>query len=108
MKKSTNKPVYRITLNVVDVKTRIELSEVHAVVSASCPYRAKRWAIRRYKDRVLETWKYNVCEDYELTAKQIDQLIHDGLITPPDLYEVRTAAVEEFVDYFEYEKAYRL
>ena len=35
-----------------------------------------------------------VCNKYRLTAKQLERLINDGLITPPDLFEITVAKVE--------------
>lgn len=51
-------------------------------------------AIRAFKGLALAKWSAMVCNKYLLTAGQLKRLTNDGLITPPDLFEVTVAKVE--------------
>lgn len=86
--------LWTITLNVKDVNTQIELPQWtwQGVRASKCPQvRVERRAISAYKNIVLDRWKYDICNEYGLTAKQLRDMIDDHLVTPPDLVEVTVA-----------------
>jgi len=91
---SNNTQIFHILLNVVDINTQIVLPSYEWTGLASSALRAERKAIRGYKSLALAKWSYRICDEYRLTAKQLKRLINDGLITPPDLFEVTVANVE--------------
>ena len=86
--------IFVITLNVKDVTTRIELTPFLWVGPARSAQSAERKALRAQKNSVLRHWSYETCDKYRLTAMQLNRLVADGLITPPDLYEVTVTNVE--------------
>ena len=85
---------WTIKLKVVDLNTRIELPSWTWYGVSNSQWRAERKAIRAYKGLALDRWSAMVCNKYRLTAKQLERLINDGLITPPDLFEITVAKVE--------------
>ena len=86
---------YRVTLNVYDVKTRIELPSRNMTVVASLPFRAERKAIEEVKCEALARWADDVMDAFGLTAEQLDAMLRRGLIREPNLVEVK---VERIID----------
>lgn len=91
------KTLWTITLNVKDVNTQIELPQWtwQGVRAPKCPQsRVERRAISAFKSLALNKWRWQTCKKYGLTAKQLGLMVEDGLITPPDLFEVTVAKAE--------------
>lgn len=94
-----NKKIFRVTLNVVDIKTQINLGDERVIVRANRPARVGMRAEKICKENYLRGWKHYIRTEYELTAEQLKNLIEDGVIVPPDIVDVTTAKIEEFANF---------
>lgn len=90
-----NLNTYRVTLNVYDVKTRIEHPQRHMTVVASLPFRAERKAVEEVKCEALARWAEDVMDAFSLTAEQLDAMIRRGLIKEPNLVEVTVESIRD-------------
>ena len=88
------KQIFYIDLNVKDVNTQIELPQYLWVGVSNSALRAERLAKAAYKRMAYRRWFFRTKGQYGLTAKQLQALIDDKLITPPDLVEVTVAKIE--------------
>lgn len=90
---------FRITLNVKDVTTGIVLSR-EWIGKSNCPFRAERKAVAAVKDNIFKSLCRNIGESYDLTAKQLKDMIEDRVLNIPiDLYEVNVAKTELIFSY---------
>lgn len=88
---------WHITLNVKDVKTGIQLPTYEwtgLVGNKGGSYRAERRAIAAFKYSVFAEWRRKTCDEYGLTARQLERMIEDGIVHHPDLFEVTVAKAE--------------
>lgn len=88
------KQIYRITMKVVDLETKAVTPSIEKYVSARKQKVAEGIAIRAFKKWRLACWKYDICSDYDLTSEQLNDLITDGIITPPELADVTVIKAE--------------
>lgn len=92
-----NYNIWHITLNVKDVNTGIQLPpyEWTGRLGNKCgSYRAERKAINAFKYSVFAKWRRKTCDEYGLTARQLERLLEDGIAHHPDLFEVTVAKSE--------------
>lgn len=80
-------PTFTVELNVRDVNTGIELPSHVWTGECSTALRAVRFAERTAMAN-HRRWSKRMQVKYGLTARQLQALTEDGLLTPPNLIEV--------------------
>lgn len=85
---------FTITLNVKDVNTQIELPNHVWEGECSTALRAVRIAERSARVANHRRWSRRIQVKYGLTAEQLHAMVEDGLLTPPNLVEVKLESID--------------
>ncbi len=85
---------FRAIANVIDVTTNIEIKQFSEKITCRCVQVARRQVCKKAESYALGLAKKAAQERYNLTAKQLDLMVEDGLICAYNSYAIEVECYE--------------